>query len=116
MPSKSVTILHNPRCSTSRKALELLHDRGIEPVIVEYLKDPPTADEIRAILKKLKASPRELIRKKEALYRELNLDSADDDALIDAMAAHPILIERPVVIRGARAALGRPLDNIDALL
>jgi arsenate reductase (glutaredoxin) len=116
MPKSPVTLLHNPRCSTSRRALALLQERGIDPLIVEYLKDPPTAGEIRDILKKMKASPRDLIRRKESLYRELGLDSADDKTLIEAMAAHPILIERPVVIRGARAALGRPLDNLESLL
>lgn len=116
MPAKSVTIFHNPRCSTSRKGLELLQSRGIEPEIVEYLKTPPTREELVDVLKKMKASPRDLIRKKETLYKELALESASDDALLDAMAEHPVLIERPVVIKGEKAALGRPLEAIEAIL
>lgn len=109
-------ILHNPRCSTSRKALDWLEAHGIEAEIVEYLRTPPTREELQAILRKMKATPADLIRKKEKLYAELNLDRASDDQLLDAMVAHPILIERPVVILGRRAALARPLDNLDSLL
>lgn len=114
--SDRYTLLHNPRCSTSRKALELLEAHGIHPQIVEYLKDPLGESEIRGLLKKLKTSPGELVRKKEPLFKELGLETADDDALIRAMAAHPVLIERPVLIRGSQAAIGRPLAQIEELL
>jgi arsenate reductase len=109
-----VTIWHNPRCSTSRKTLSLLDQHGLQPTIVEYLKTPPGADEIKATLKKLRMKPRQLMRKKEAVYTELGLDreSLTDDQLIKAMAENPILIERPVVFYGARAVLGRPPENV----
>jgi arsenate reductase len=114
--SQKVTIFHNPRCSTSRKALDLIRSRGIEPEIVEYLKNPPTREELIEVLDKLKASPGDLIRKKEKLYAELDLEGASNEALIDAMVEYPILIERPVVIKGKKAALGRPLESIERLL
>jgi arsenate reductase len=110
----AVTIYHNPRCSKSRKALELLREKGIEPKIVEYLKTPPGAAKLGAILKGLKMEPRELMRRGEAPYKENNL--ADKDlsrkALIDAMVADPILIERPIVESGGKYALGRPPENV----
>ncbi|HEY4345254.1 MAG TPA: arsenate reductase (glutaredoxin) [Parvibaculum sp.] len=109
-----VTIWHNPRCSTSRTTLSLLEQHGLQPTIVEYLKTPPSADELKSVLKKLHMKPRELMRKKEAVYKELGLDKEDlsDDKLIQAMVDNPILIERPVVLFGARAALGRPPENV----
>ena len=113
----NVTIYHNPRCSKSRKTLELLLDKGVEPTIVEYLVNPPDAQTLKSILKKLDVSPRDLMRVKEACYGELGLAdpklTADD--LIEAMVANPILIERPIVIAGDRAVIGRPPENIDAL-
>ncbi len=110
----SVTIYHNPRCSKSRQTLALLRDRGIEPQIIEYLKTPPSAEELKDILRLLGRSPRELMRRKEDAYREAGLDNAalDDDALIAAMVEHPILIERPIVLAGGRAALGRPPEAV----
>lgn len=110
----SVTIYHNPRCSKSRQTLALLREKGAEPEIVEYLKTPPGADELKAILAKLGIGPRDLIRKKEALYKELGLDnpSLSDDELIAAMIANPRLIERPIVIKGKKAALGRPPESV----
>ena len=114
----AVTIYHNPRCSKSRHALQLLRDRGIEPEIVDYLKTPPSADEIEAVLSKLDMEPRALMRVKEAAYREAGM--ADQDlsrrALIDFMAANPVVIERPIVVSGARAALGRPPENVLSVL
>ena len=117
-----VTIWHNPRCSKSRQTLQLLHERGIEPEIVKYLETPPTADEIREVLGLLGfSSARDLMRKKEKEYRELNLadESKSGDELVRAMVEHPRLIERPVVIvedgKGKRAALGRPPENVQAL-
>src|SRR3546814_20528319 len=96
----SVTIYHNPRCSKSRNTLELLRDRGIEPTIVEYLATPPDAAELKRILGLLGMSPRDLMRRGEAAYGENSLDAPalDDNALIAAMVASPILIERPLVV------------------
>ena len=109
----SVVIYHNPRCSKSRQTLALLEERGIEPQIVRYLDTPPSADELRAIVKKLGAAPRDIMRVKEAPYKDLNLKEVDDDdALIGAMAEHPILIERPIVVNGGKAALGRPPEAV----
>ena len=105
----AVTIYHNPRCSKSRQALQLLRDRGIEPEIVDYLKTPPSADEIDAVLSKLGLKPRAAMRAKEAAYREAGMadESLSRRALIDLMAANPIVIERPIVVSGARAAPAR---------
>jgi arsenate reductase (glutaredoxin) len=110
----AVTIYHNPRCSKSRQTLALLQDQGVEPKIVEYLKDTPDAAALDAILKKLKMEPRELMRRKEAPYKELKLDNPalSRAALIDAMVANPILIERPIVVKGAKVALGRPPESV----
>ena len=110
----NVTIWHNPRCSKSRQTLQLLRDRGIEPTIVEYLKDPPSEAELTHALAELGMSPRDLIRKKEAAYQELGLDddARTDAELVAAMASRPVLIERPVVFAGGRAAVGRPPENV----
>ncbi|GGE93137.1 arsenate reductase (glutaredoxin) [Stappia taiwanensis] len=114
----SVSIWHNPRCSKSRQTLELLREKGVEPEVRLYLKDAPDAAEIRAALTALGLTdPRALMRTKEALYRELDLASeTDPDRLIAAMAANPVLIERPVVFNGTRAAIGRPPEDVLALL
>lgn len=113
----TVTIWHNPRCSKSRQTLQLIRDRGIEPEIVEYLKTPPGADELRAVLNALKLKPRELMRTKEGVYKELGLAAIDDDdRLIAAMVEHPVLIERPVVLKAGRAALGRPPESVAEIL
>ena len=114
----TVTIYHNPRCSKSRQTLALLQDRGIEPEVVEYLKDTPDADTLEALLKKLDLEPRALMRRKEAPYDDLGLDDPglSRQALIAAMVAHPILIQRPIVVKGARAALGRPPEKVLEIL
>ncbi len=113
----SVTIYHNPRCSKSRQTLALLQDKGIAPDIVEYLKTPPSAGEIAALLKKLGLDARALMRTKEAVYKELGLAKVDDEtALIAAMAENPALIERPIVINGSKAALGRPPEQVLEIL
>ena len=106
----TVTIYHNPRCSKSRATLKLLQERGIAPEIVEYLKTPPDAATLDALLTKLGLEPRALMRRKEAPYKENGLDdeSMTREALIAAMVANPILIERPIVVSGGKAALGRP--------
>jgi arsenate reductase len=116
--SHSVTIWHNPRCSKSRGTLELLQERGIQPAIVDYQKNPPSAAEIERALKLLGKQPRELMRKGEAVYAELGLDDPGltRRQLVDAMAAHPILIERPVVFANGKAAIGRPPEAALAIL
>ncbi len=110
----NVTIYHNPRCSKSRQTLDLLKEKGVEPQVIEYLKTPPTASEIADILSKLGMKPRELMRRKEAEYKEQNLDdpALSDGELISAMVETPKLIERPIVLAGAKAALGRPPENV----
>ena len=114
----AVTIYHNPRCSKSRQTLALLQDRGIEPKVVEYLTDTPDADTLDGLLNKLKLEPRDLMRRKEAPYQELGLDDPglSRQALIAAMVEHPILIERPIVVKGAKAALGRPPEKVLEIL
>ncbi|MBV5244227.1 arsenate reductase (glutaredoxin) [Mycolicibacterium sp. PAM1] len=109
-------ILHNPKCSTSRKTLDLLRDNGIEPEIVLYLKTPPTRADLEKMIRDAGIDVRSAVRKRESLYTELGLDSADDDALLDAMAEHPILIERPFVVTDKGTRLARPLDNVREIL
>jgi arsenate reductase len=109
-------IYHNPRCTTSRKALELLRDNGIEPNIIQYLKTPPTRAELVKLIDDAGIDVRTAVRKREPLYAELNLDDADDDALLDAMAEHPILIERPFVVTPRGTRLARPLDSVREIL
>lgn len=113
-----VTIYHNPRCSKSRQTLELLREKGIEPSIIEYLKTPPSAVEIADILEKLGRKPRELMRTKEPEYKEQGLDdpSLGDGALINAMVSTPKLIERPIVVSGFKAAVGRPPESVLEIL
>jgi arsenate reductase len=114
----TVTIWHNPRCSKSRQTLALLRDKGIEPEIVEYLKTPPDAATLKATLKKLGLKARDLLRTKEAAYKEHGLADAglSDEAIIAAMVDAPMLIERPVVIKGGKAALGRPPEAVLEIL
>ncbi|MBQ0728900.1 MAG: arsenate reductase (glutaredoxin) [Thalassolituus oleivorans] len=113
-----ITIYHNPRCSKSRETLALLEEQGITPVIVEYLKDIPSAETLRDVLTKLGLTPRQLLRTKEDDYKVLNLSdtSLSDDALIEAMCAHPKLIERPIVIKGKNARIGRPPQQVLEIL
>jgi arsenate reductase len=110
----AVTIYHNPRCSKSRATLALLQEKGVDLEIVEYLKTPPSAAQMKNILDGLGMEPRDLMRKKEASYKDLNLadESLSRDALIDAMVEDPILIERPVVVNGDKYALGRPPESV----
>ena len=114
----SVTIYHNPKCSKSRQTLELLIKQGIKPVLNEYLKNPPTAEEIKEILRKLDYAPRDLMRKKETAYTLHNLDdpSLPNDALIKLMIKYPILIERPIVLANEKAAIGRPPEQVLKIL
>jgi arsenate reductase (glutaredoxin) len=114
----SVTIYHNPRCSKSRQTLALLQDKGIKPEIIEYLSSPPDAGTLGEILGKLGLEPRDLMRRKEAPYKELDLADTGKtrDALIQAMVDNPILIERPIVLSGGKAALGRPPEQVLEIL
>lgn len=114
----SVTIYHNPRCSKSRQTLQLLQEKGVEPEVVEYLQSPPSQDELKDILAKLGMQPRDLMRKKEDEYKALNLanDSLSNDELVAAMVENPKLIERPIVIAGGKVAIGRPPENVLAIL
>lgn len=118
MSNDSVTIYHNPRCTKSRQTLQLLNDQGFEPEVVKYLDTPPDADTLKRILKQLGLAPRELMRRKEPLYKELALDNSSltDDELIQAMIDNPKLIERPIVVAGSKAALGRPPENVMDIL
>lgn len=112
-----IVIWHNPRCSKSREALKLLDQKGVEPEIRPYLADPPSADEIRDALKKLDLRPIEMMRTKEKKFRELGLNKDDDDeTLIQAMVENPVLIERPIVFAGDRAAIGRPPEAVLEIL
>ena len=111
-----VTIYHNPRCSTSRKTLALLQEKGIEPEIIEYLKTPYSEAQLRSLLGQLKLSAKALVRKKDAAAAGLDIASISEDALIKAMVANPILVERPIVVSGNRAALGRPPENVLSVL
>ena len=110
----TVTIYHNPRCSKSRQTLALLEERGIEPEIIAYLDDPPDAGAIGRILDLLGLEPRALIRRKEAAYTDAGRDDPDlaRDALIAAMVAHPVIIERPIVLANGKAALGRLPESV----
>lgn len=109
-----VTIYHNPRCSKSRMTLELLRSRSIEPDVVEYLKTPLSEIELVSLLEMLKLSPRDLLRKGEAAYKEARLDQdgVSDQQIIQAMVQYPVLIERPIVVANGKAAIGRPPENI----
>jgi arsenate reductase (glutaredoxin) len=109
-------IYHNPRCTTSRKALELLRDNGIEPEVIQYLKTPPSRAELVKLIDDAGIDVRTAVRKRESLHAELNLDDADDDALLDAMVTHPILIERPFVVTPRGTRLARPLDSVREIL
>lgn len=114
----TITILHNPRCSKSRATLTLLQERGLDPQIRLYLENPPDAGELRSILDRLGIPARDLLRKGEAAYREQGLDdpALSEDRLIDAMVATPKLIERPIVVAGSRAAIGRPPEAVLKIL
>lgn len=113
-----VTIYHNPRCSKSRQTLALLEENGIEPDVVQYLDTPPDTDTLRELLSKLGISARQLLRTGEDAYKELNLadPSLSEDALIKAMVANPKLIERPIVVKGSKAVIGRPPETVLELI
>ncbi|TCS64976.1 arsenate reductase (glutaredoxin) [Varunaivibrio sulfuroxidans] len=113
----TTTIYHNPRCSKSRQTLALIEEKGISPRIVEYLQTPPDAATLRDILTKLGKGPKDIVRVKEAREEGLDIAALDDDAVIAAMVAHPRIIERPIVVKNGKAALGRPPESVlDILL
>jgi len=112
----ATVIFHNPKCSTSRKALELLRNNGIEPNVVQYLKTPPTRDELACMIRAAGIDVRSAVRARESLYAELDLAGASDDQLLDAMAEHPILIERPFVVTPKGTRLARPVDTVREIL
>jgi arsenate reductase len=113
-----VTIYHNPKCAKSRETLKLLKARGLEPCVIEYLKTPPTETELKQLLALLGLKPRQLLRTKEPEYKTAGLDdpSLGDAAIIRAMIRHPRLIERPIVVHGKKAALGRPPRKVLEIL
>ncbi|MCP4120899.1 MAG: arsenate reductase (glutaredoxin) [Bacteroidetes bacterium] len=112
-----VTIYHNPRCSKSRQTLQLLKDNGVEPDVVEYLTDIPSKSELKALLKKLGISAYDLLRRKEAIFREeFKGKELSEDEWIKAMNQYPKLIERPIVVKGNKAALGRPPEKVLEIL
>lgn len=114
----SVVIYHNPRCTKSRETMRLLEDKGIKPRVIEYLKTPPSAAELKTLVAQLGISPRQLLRKGETPYKDLKLadEKLSDAAIITAMAENPILIERPIVVNGKKAALGRPPEAVLKIL
>lgn len=112
-----VTLYHNPRCSKSRETLALLEANGVKPEIVRYLETPPDRETLQILLQKLgMSSARQLMRTKEDLYKTLRLENAGEAQLLDALAAHPALLERPVVINGDRARIGRPPEAVLEIL
>jgi arsenate reductase len=115
---QDVTIYHNPRCSKSRATLELLTERGFEPRVVLYLETPPSADEIEALLGKLGVEPRAILRAEEDEYAALGLGDPKKtrSELVAAIAAHPRLLQRPIVVHGAKAAIGRPPESVLGIL
>jgi len=110
------TLYHNPRCSKSRQTLELLKRRGLEPKIVEYLDAPPTLNELRDLHNKLGQPAKVMIRTNEAEYKELAIDIEDDEQVLEAIARHPKLLERPIFVSGSKAAIGRPPENVLTVL
>ncbi len=115
--TEAITLFHNPRCSKSRAALVLLQEKGVEPRIVEYLKTPPSKGELAQLMKKLAMKPEALVRKGEEIYKSRYAAKALSDAQwLEALAENPILIERPIAIKGERAVLGRPPERVLELL
>ena len=114
---QNIQIWHNPRCSKSRNALNLLEEKGIEANVIKYLDSTPSKEELKEVLKKLGISAKELLRTSEDIYKELNLKNEnDEEKIIDAMLLHPKLIERPIIIKGDKAVIARPIENLEELL
>jgi len=112
----AIQLYHNPRCSKSRATLALLVERGVEPEIIEYLNDPPDEAALKHLRAALDCPVIEMIRTKETPYQEHSLETASEEELIDAIARFPILLERPIVVNGSRAAIGRPPENVIDIL
>ena len=114
----TIRIYHNPRCSKSRQTLQLIRDADVEPEVVKYLESPPSVQELEGILEMLGIEARDLMRKGELLYRELGLATRElsHDEAIEMLHQHPKLIERPIVVKGNRAIIGRPPANVEELL
>ena len=112
----SLTIYHNPKCGTSRKVLAALRDAGHAPDVVEYLKTPPSKSELKSLFARMGIRPAEGVRRKEKIFAELKLAKASDEALLRAMAEHPILIERPIVVSAKRARICRPPETVKEFL
>lgn len=114
---QNIEIWHNPQCSKSRNAMEVIEAKGINANIVKYLENTPTKEQIKAVLKKLNMKASQILRTGEDIYKELNLKQIDDeDRLIEIMLEHPILIERPIIIKGDIAVIARPIENLEELL
>jgi len=111
-----VTMYHNPRCNTSRRTLALLRDKGVKPQIIEYLKTPYTAPQLKQLLRQLKLPASRLLRKKEATAAGIDPSKLSEDELIAAMVENPIIVERPIVVSGTKAALGRPPEAVLSVL
>lgn len=113
-----ITIYYNPKCRKSREALQIIREKGIDPEIIYYLDAPPSTKELAEVLRKMGKRPRDIFRKSEPLYKDLGLKNKDlsDDILLEHLNKHPILIERPIVVKGQRAVLGRPPEDIKKIL
>ena len=111
-----VTIYHNPRCNTSRRTLAMLREKGVEPQIIEYLKTPYTAEQLKQLLGQLNMPASRLLRKKEAAAAAIDPAKLSEDQLVEAMARNPIIVERPIVVAGGKAALGRPPEAVLSVL
>lgn len=109
-------IFHNPRCSKSRECLAVLQESGLKAEIVDYLKQPPTLAELKDILKKLRMRPKDIVRTKEEVFAKLAIDLENDEDVLHALVDHPILIERPIVVKDEKAAIGRPVEKVKRLL
>lgn len=118
MSKSAVTIYHNPRCSKSRQTLQLIRDSGVEPEIVEYLKTPPSAEELDSILSRLTLEPADVMRRRESAFKELGLADREltREEAIAVLVENPALIERPIVVKGRKAVIGRPPENVNELL
>ena len=114
---QQIQIWHNPKCSKSRAAMQLLEEKNIEANVIKYLETTPSKEELKDVLSKLKISAKELLRIGEDIYKELNLKNEnDEDKLIEIMVQNPILIERPIIIKGDNAVIARPIENLSELL
>lgn len=114
--TSDVTIFHNPKCSKSRETLDLLRSKDIEPNIIEYLTNPPTIEELRTLVKQLGSRPAAIVRTKEDIFIEANIDLDNDEAILQFLNKNPRALERPIVVKNGKAAIGRPPENVLAIL